>query len=271
MKALLLILVLAVAVTAQAKLYIPPMENDFDGFLAAAIVNKKVPVIVTLDESVADYVLVGGAVKGDNKWSDTIFGAEKDRSIGSIRLIDPNTKTLLFAVSSGDRANFFAAWKSTGPKKIADNLAIKLKDYFKKNPEYARAKSKLSAGTNANNVPTAAKVAPSPEQVVPTESKVSTTAPESLSSIAVKSTPDGADIEVDGKYVGSTPSTVQLKVGDHKIAVKKKGYMTWERTLMLSAGGNIVVDASLEKEAPPIPMGGPPTLSTKPLKPAPAR
>ena len=98
--------------------------------------------------------------------------------------------------------------------------------------------------------------------------------PEPNSSIVVKSTPDGADIEVDGRYVGSTPSSVQLKVGDHKIAVKKKGYTTWERTIILSAGGNIVVDASLEKEAPPPPpvnLIGPPSLSTKPLRPAPAR
>lgn len=44
--------------------------------------------------------------------------------------------------------------------------------------------------------------------------------------------------------------------------------------LMLSSGGNIVVDASLEKEAPPPPaisVGGTPTLSTKPLRPAAAR
>jgi hypothetical protein len=95
-----------------------------------------------------------------------------------------------------------------------------------------------------------------------------------ISTIAIKSTPDGADIEVDGKYVGSTPSTVQLKTGDHKIAVKKKGFTTWQRTLILSPGGNIVVDASLEKEAPPaapVTVAGPPSLSTAPLRPAPAR
>jgi hypothetical protein len=67
------------------------------------------------------------------------------------------------------------------------------------------------------------------------------------SSISVKSNPDGAEIEVDGKYVGSTPSTLQLKVGDHKITIRKPGFAVWERTITLSPGGAIVVDATLEK------------------------
>lgn len=67
------------------------------------------------------------------------------------------------------------------------------------------------------------------------------------SSISVKSTPDGAEIEVDGKFVGSTPSTVQLKIGDHKITIRKAGFVVWERAITVSAGGSIVVDASLEK------------------------
>ena len=38
-----------------------------------------------------------------------------------------------------------------------------------------------------------------------------------LSSVEVKSNPDGAEITVDGKYMGSTPSTLRLAPGDHKI------------------------------------------------------
>ena len=73
------------------------------------------------------------------------------------------------------------------------------------------------------------------------------TARSDASSISVKSTPDGAEIEVDGKYVGSTPSTLQLKAGDHRITIRKPGFAVWERTITLSPGGAIVVDATLEK------------------------
>ena len=70
---------------------------------------------------------------------------------------------------------------------------------------------------------------------------------EAISSISVKSSPDGAEIEVDGKFVGSTPSTLQLKVGDHKITIRKVGFAVWTRTITLNAGGGVVLDATLEK------------------------
>lgn len=68
-----------------------------------------------------------------------------------------------------------------------------------------------------------------------------------LSTVIVKSTPDGADITVDGKYVGNTPSTVRLAPGDHAISVEKSGFKNWQRTMTASSGGIVTVDAALEK------------------------
>ena len=68
-----------------------------------------------------------------------------------------------------------------------------------------------------------------------------------FSSVTIKSIPFGAEISIDGKFVGNTPSTLRLKSGDHKISVKQPGYVLWERTITLSAGGNITVNATLEK------------------------
>jgi len=72
--------------------------------------------------------------------------------------------------------------------------------------------------------------------------------PPVLSSVEVKSNPDGADITVDEKYVGSTPSTLKLPVGDHKIKLEKAGFKLWERTLAVSAGTSATVNPTLEKE-----------------------
>ncbi len=69
-----------------------------------------------------------------------------------------------------------------------------------------------------------------------------------VSLVEVKSTPDGADITVDDKYMGSTPSTLKLAPGDHKIILEKSGFKAWERTLAVSAGGNANVNATLDKE-----------------------
>ena len=69
-----------------------------------------------------------------------------------------------------------------------------------------------------------------------------------LSLVEVKSTPDGADITVDDKYMGSTPSTLKLAAGDHKIKLEKSGFKTWERTLTVSSGGTAMVNATLETQ-----------------------
>ena len=68
-----------------------------------------------------------------------------------------------------------------------------------------------------------------------------------LSTIAVKSTPDAAEINVDGKYVGSTPSTVRLTPGEHVLSIEKSGFKTWQRTMTVNPGGIVTIDATLEK------------------------
>jgi hypothetical protein len=69
-----------------------------------------------------------------------------------------------------------------------------------------------------------------------------------LSSVDVKSTPDGAEITVDDKYMGSTPSVLKLAPGDHKIKLEKSGFKAWERTMAVSAGGNANINITLDKE-----------------------
>ncbi len=78
-------------------------------------------------------------------------------------------------------------------------------------------------------------------------SPAAATAPSEQTVVQVKSTPEGADITVDGKYVGSTPSSLRLPSGDHQISIEKAGFKLWQRTLTVSAGGNITIDATLEK------------------------
>ena len=65
--------------------------------------------------------------------------------------------------------------------------------------------------------------------------------------VEVKSTPDGADVTVDDKFVGSTPSTLKLAPGDHRIKLEKSGFKTWERTLAVGTG-TVNVNAMLEKQ-----------------------
>ena len=69
----------------------------------------------------------------------------------------------------------------------------------------------------------------------------------SLSAVVIKSTPDGAEITIDGKLVGTTPSTVQLTPGEHTISIDKSGFKQWQRTITVTAGGAINLEATLDK------------------------
>lgn len=66
-------------------------------------------------------------------------------------------------------------------------------------------------------------------------------------SVSFQSTPDGADISVDGKFMGSTPSVLQLTPGDHLVVVEKSHYNLWSRTISISSGGTATVRADLDK------------------------
>jgi hypothetical protein len=71
---------------------------------------------------------------------------------------------------------------------------------------------------------------------------------EASQGVEIKSTPDGADITVDEKFMGNTPSTLRLPPGDHKIRIEKPGFKTWEKILSVSNGGTATVNVTLETQ-----------------------
>jgi hypothetical protein len=56
------------------------------------------------------------------------------------------------------------------------------------------------------------------------------------SSITVDASVPNCDIEVDGNFVGSTPSTLNLAPGKHEIVVKKTGFQNWSRSMTVGSG-----------------------------------
>lgn len=69
-------------------------------------------------------------------------------------------------------------------------------------------------------------------------------APGAIAAVSIKSKPDGADIELDGAFVGNTPATLQIAPGTHDITVKSDA-ATWKRTVQVQAGSTITLDAPL--------------------------
>jgi PEGA domain len=90
---------------------------------------------------------------------------------------------------------------------------------------------------------------PAPEKSVPAAVPAAATA--ASTNLQIDSTPPGADIEIDGSFVGSTPSNVQVAEGDHTVVVRKSGFKSWERKLKSSAGSNVHLGAELQKADTP--------------------
>jgi len=69
--------------------------------------------------------------------------------------------------------------------------------------------------------------------------------------LQVESDQPGADIELDGSFVGNTPSDVEVTEGEHTVSVKKTGFKDWERKLKVSGGSDVHLSVDLEKVANP--------------------
>jgi hypothetical protein len=67
-------------------------------------------------------------------------------------------------------------------------------------------------------------------------------------SVGFDSTPSGADILVDGTFVGSTPSTLRLTPGHHNLEIRLTGYRSWTRVMVVDPESHPTVRATLEKE-----------------------
>jgi len=65
-------------------------------------------------------------------------------------------------------------------------------------------------------------------------------------SVAIASDPAGAEIYVDGKFVGQTPSTIPLPAGTHHVEVKASGRMHWERDLTVVKESAVSLKAILQ-------------------------
>ena len=69
----------------------------------------------------------------------------------------------------------------------------------------------------------------------------------------ISSVPPNADIEIDGGFGGSTPSSIRVDAGEHAVRISKKGYAPWERKIRPTAGPVRIV---AELEQGPLPAAG---------------
>jgi hypothetical protein len=94
--------------------------------------------------------------------------------------------------------------------------------------------NKTIGGPAATAPVTAASAASAPTLAFP---------PANSATLSITSSIAAADIEIDGAFVGNTPTTVQLASGQHRIVVKN-GAKSWQRTLHVSSGSTVTLNAT---------------------------
>ncbi len=82
-----------------------------------------------------------------------------------------------------------------------------------------------------------------------TEESGGTTATPTTTTLTVISNPAGADIEVDGVFLGSTPAELSLQIGQRSITISKKGYKEYQRTFQVVTGSKQRISVDLEADA----------------------
>jgi hypothetical protein len=99
------------------------------------------------------------------------------------------------------------------------------------------------AGSNTL-LPTSPAGTPAAGPLAATGTPAPAAGPAGSATVVIRSAPDGADIEVDGAFVGNTPATLQMPAGQHFV-VLKRGSMSWSRSVQVQPGSNITLSAPL--------------------------
>jgi hypothetical protein len=66
--------------------------------------------------------------------------------------------------------------------------------------------------------------------------------------LQITSTPNNAQVQIDGEAAGSTPLNVKVTAGTHEISIKKAGYSDWSKALYVS-GSTAHIEAVLEAQS----------------------
>lgn len=97
---------------------------------------------------------------------------------------------------------------------------------------------RLSADARKDCISTAGPAAPiAPADVPDTE----------LASVSVRSNPVGAEIQVDGRFAGNSPSTLRLPAGPHRFLISLPGRRVYDRVVELTPGGEVSIAITLEE------------------------
>ena len=84
--------------------------------------------------------------------------------------------------------------------------------------------------------------------VAPPKPEPSPPPPPEEAYVDFKSNPPGADVNIDGRFHGNTPTRLSLPPGKHLIEIRLAGHRTWIRNMVVDPGSKPSVRATLDQE-----------------------
>jgi hypothetical protein len=228
---------------ARPTIYVEPQQG-FETYLAAAISKKNVPVDVVTDETKANYVLKAAPVEiktesTGGKIARCLFAycaGIEDKGNVSVQLIQTSSSKVMWAYSVNKQKG-----GSKNSQAMAEAVAKHLKEFVEQDSKKGATLTTVALQTTTVQAERSPADDAQPQPVVES-------GPAMLpATVIVKSTPPGADINVDGKYMGSTPSTIQLPPGEHEVSIEIEEMRPWQRTMTTTAGSSSTIDAKLVK------------------------
>lgn len=97
--------------------------------------------------------------------------------------------------------------------------------------------------------PSSSPAAAPPQNPAPPADAVPSPASDALASVQLSSNPSGAEIDIDGNYIGNTPTLIKLRPGTHSISMTLPGYAPWTRSIETAAGESRNFVATLQKSS----------------------
>jgi hypothetical protein len=216
----------------------------------------------TVDFEVLEEVKVGDTLvipKGGTAWA-TVTEAQSKRRMGrggklnmnidSVRLLD-GEKVALRAVKDAKGGGHVGAM--TGAM-VATAIV-----FFPAAPLFLFMHGKditipkgteITAYINGNVPLDLAKFAP------PSSTPVAAQSATSNATLDITSTPTGAEIELDGSFVGNAPSSISVTAGEHTLKLTKAGFTAWEKKIKTSSG-RVNIAAELQPATSLVPTSEP--------------
>jgi hypothetical protein len=138
--------------------------------------------------------------------------------INSQKLIKKNVTGISFALSASDLLTVLHHFYPTGSNPYESTAA---------SANTAPASTKLPSGTSMMNT------AASPQNST------------GFGVTEITSDPDGAEIFLDDKFVGSSPATLRVAEGTHTLILKFARHSDWSRSISILKDSTVTVKATL--------------------------